>query len=74
MTELISVNKSDYVLDPACGTGAFLISAINRMHGQAENEDERRDIKLHRFYGIEISTEAIYYRDYKHDPSRGRKK
>ncbi|MCY8474626.1 class I SAM-dependent DNA methyltransferase [Bacillus halotolerans] len=54
MTELIQINKSDYVLDPACGTGAFLISAMNRMLGQAENDNEKRDIKQNRLYGIEI--------------------
>ncbi|PFJ18298.1 adenine methyltransferase [Bacillus cereus] len=54
MAELIGINKSDFVLDPACGTGAFLISAMNRMLGQAENDDERRDIKQNRLYGIEI--------------------
>lgn len=54
MTELIGINKSDYVLDPACGTGAFLISAMNRMLGQAKNDDEKRDIKQNRLYGIEI--------------------
>ncbi|WP_336297969.1 HsdM family class I SAM-dependent methyltransferase [Bacillus subtilis] len=54
MTELISVNKSDFVLDPACGTGAFLISAMNRMLEQAENEEERLDIKQNRLFGIEI--------------------
>ncbi|MCE4045151.1 SAM-dependent methyltransferase [Lysinibacillus fusiformis] len=54
MTELIAVNKSDFVLDPACGTGAFLISAMNRMLGQAENDEERQDIKQNRLFGIEI--------------------
>ncbi|PEK31568.1 HsdM family class I SAM-dependent methyltransferase [Bacillus pseudomycoides] len=54
MTELIGVNKSDFVLDPACGTGAFLISAMNRMLGQAESDEERIDIKKNRLYGIEI--------------------
>lgn len=54
MAELIEINKSDFVLDPACGTGAFLISAMNRMLAQAENEDERIDIKRNRLYGIEI--------------------
>lgn len=54
MAELIQINKSDYVLDPACGTGAFLISAMNRMLDQAENDDERTDIKQNRLYGIEI--------------------
>lgn len=54
MAELIQINKSDYVLDPACGTGAFLISAMNRMLGQAETDEERKDIKQNRLYGIEI--------------------
>lgn len=54
MAELIQINKSDYVLDPACGTGAFLISAMNRMLAQAVNDDERTDIKQNRLYGIEI--------------------
>ncbi|WP_305960307.1 HsdM family class I SAM-dependent methyltransferase [Bacillus safensis] len=54
MAELIQINKSDYVLDPACGTGAFLISAMNRMLGQAETDEERTDIKQNRLYGIEI--------------------
>lgn len=54
MTDLIEVNKSDYVLDPACGTGAFLISAMNKMLIQAESEDEKNDIKRNHLYGIEI--------------------
>ncbi|MDT2824338.1 HsdM family class I SAM-dependent methyltransferase [Vagococcus lutrae] len=54
MAELIQINKLDYVLDPACGTGAFLISAMNRMLAQAENDEERADIKQNRLYGIEI--------------------
>ncbi|CAI8888005.1 HsdM family class I SAM-dependent methyltransferase [Bacillus velezensis] len=54
MVELIQINKSDYVLDPACGTGAFLISAMNRMLGQVETDEEITDIKQNRLYGIEI--------------------
>ena len=38
MTELIEINKSDVVLDPSCGTGAFLISAMNRMLRQTETD------------------------------------
>lgn len=54
MTELIHINKSDFVLDPACGTGAFLISAMNKMLSQADNENERNDIKQNHLFGIEI--------------------
>lgn len=54
MAELINISKMDFVLDPACGTGAFLISAMNRMLEQADSNEERLDIKQNRLYGIEI--------------------
>ncbi|MFH0958672.1 MAG: N-6 DNA methylase, partial [Pseudomonadota bacterium] len=31
MAELVEVGKKDIVLDPACGTGGFLIAAMNRI-------------------------------------------
>lgn len=31
MTEFCAVGKSDVILDPACGTGGFLVSAMNRI-------------------------------------------
>lgn len=54
MTELIDVLPSDYVLDPACGSGAFLISAMNQMVAQAKNDDEIHHIKQHQLLGIEM--------------------
>ncbi len=54
MTELIDVLPTDYVLDPACGSGAFLISAMNRMTKLAKNEDEIKHIKQHQLLGIEL--------------------
>lgn len=55
MTELIDVLPTDYVLDPACGSGAFLISAMNRMTSQAEGDDDRiKHIKQHQLLGIEL--------------------
>ncbi|MBC2327231.1 HsdM family class I SAM-dependent methyltransferase [Listeria booriae] len=55
MTDLIQINKSDFLLDPACGTGSFLISAMNRMLSQANgNIEEIKDIKQNRLFGIEI--------------------
>lgn len=55
MVELIDVNFNDYVLDPACGTGAFLIASMNRMLKQAgDNKDKINDIKQNRLHGIEL--------------------
>jgi len=33
MVDLCEVNRSDRVIDPTCGTGGFLIAALNRMIG-----------------------------------------
>lgn len=54
MTELIDVLPTDYVLDPACGSGAFLISAMNKMTKLAKNKDEIKHIKQHQLLGIEL--------------------
>lgn len=54
MTELIDIVPSDYVLDPACGSGAFLISAMNHMTNRANSEDEIMHIKQHQLLGIEM--------------------
>lgn len=55
MIELINILPNDYVLDPACGSGAFLISAMNRMIRQVQgDEDKIRHIKQHQLLGIEL--------------------
>lgn len=54
MTELIDILPTDYVLDPACGSGAFLISAMNKMTKLAKNKDEIKRIKQHQLLGIEL--------------------
>lgn len=55
MTELIDVLPTDYVLDPACGSGAFLISAMNEMIDQANRDDKKiKHIKQHQLLGIEM--------------------
>ena len=55
MTELINVLPTDYVLDPACGSGAFLISAMNKMTEQAKGDNEKiKHIKQHQLLGIEM--------------------
>jgi len=54
MTDLIDLNKHDYVLDPACGTGAFLITAMNKMISQCDTDEEIHKVKQEKLYGIEL--------------------
>lgn len=53
--DLLDVKYQDKVLDPCCGTGGFLISAMNRMFEQVETEEERNEIKQNNLHGIELS-------------------
>jgi restriction enzyme bgcI subunit alpha len=54
MVELIDIQPNDYVLDPACGSGAFLISAMNRMIERAKNKEEIKNIKQSQLLGVEL--------------------
>jgi Type I restriction-modification system methyltransferase subunit len=54
MAEIIEVHPNDYVLDPACGSGAFLISAMNRMVQLAEDDEKKVQIKQKQLLGIEM--------------------
>jgi type I restriction enzyme M protein len=40
MVEVINPSKSDKVLDPACGTGGFLVSSYNHILGQHDGKDD----------------------------------
>lgn len=62
MAELIQIGRNDYVLDPTAGSGAFLISAMNRMLNEeliegALNTDNH--IKQNQLFGIEMQ-EKMY--------------
>lgn len=63
MGELIDVNCDDVVLDPAAGSGAFLLAAMRRMFDDATarwSHDEKQllanleEIKKYRLYGVEL--------------------
>jgi type I restriction-modification system DNA methylase subunit len=51
--DLVNLKPADIVFDPCCGTGGFLIAAMQKMLEQA-NPDERDIIKKDRLHGIEI--------------------
>lgn len=51
--ELVDLKPTDVVFDPCCGTGGYLISAMNYMIEQT-NKKEADIIKKDRLHGIEI--------------------
>lgn len=55
MVELTEVKPNDKILDPACGSGAFLVSAMNKMFN-GQNPDYEY-IKKHGLHGVEINTD-----------------
>lgn len=62
MAELIQIGRNDYVLDPTAGSGAFLISAMNRMMKEPLTEgsiNTNTHIKQHQLFGIEMQ-EKMY--------------
>lgn len=54
MCDLIDINKDDYVLDPCCGSGGFLIAAMNKMLNQTTDESKKAHIKQEQLHGIEL--------------------
>lgn len=54
MCDLIDINENDYVLDPCCGSGGFLIAAMNKMLNQTTDESKKVHIKQEQLHGIEL--------------------
>lgn len=56
MCDLVDVGPKDVVLDPCCGTGGFLISAMHRMLKDVKNMAERARIKTEQLHGFELQS------------------
>lgn len=56
MCDLVDVQPNDTVLDPTCGTGGFLISAMHRMLTLADSEAQRKNIKKQQLHGFELQS------------------
>lgn len=54
MCDLIEIKDNDYVLDPCCGSGGFLIAAMNKMLTQTDDEAKQKHIKQEQLHGIEL--------------------
>lgn len=50
-SDIIDINSTDLVYDPACGTGGFLVAAYDRVR---RNEPEKVEMfKKHKIFGVE---------------------
>lgn len=52
--DLVELKSNDIVFDPCCGTGGFLISAMHKMLKQANNENEKKNIRQKQLHGLEL--------------------
>lgn len=56
--DVLDIKSNDYVLDPACGTGGFLVSAFDHVRNTA-SEKQIDEFKNHHIFGIEQDDEVV---------------
>lgn len=59
MSKAVGVNKNSRVLDPCCGSGAFLVRAMTDAMDDCETEEERDGVKANQIFGIEYEEGAF---------------
>lgn len=59
MSKVVGVNKNSRVLDPCCGSGAFLVRAMTDAMDDCETEQEREKVKQEQIFGIEYEAGAF---------------
>ncbi|MBQ6468185.1 MAG: N-6 DNA methylase [Clostridia bacterium] len=59
MSKAVGVNKNSRVLDPCCGSGAFLVRAMTDAMDDCETEEERENVKKNQIFGIEYEEGAF---------------
>lgn len=59
MSKAVGVNKNSRVLDPCCGSGAFLVRAMTDAMDDCDTEEEREEVKKNQIFGIEYEEGAF---------------
>lgn len=59
MAKITGVNKNTVVLDPCCGSGAFLVRAMTQALDDCSTKKEQEIVKKNNIYGIEYD-ENVY--------------
>lgn len=59
MCKVVGVNRNSVILDPCCGSGAFLVRAMTEALADCDTEDERECVRKKHIYGIEYEETAF---------------
>lgn len=59
MCKAIGINKNSRVLDPCCGSGAFLVRALTEALDDCDSQTEMDNVKKDHIYGIEYEEKAF---------------
>ena len=59
MCKVVGVNRNSRVLDPCCGSGAFLVRAMTEALKDCQTDDERQLVYNEHIYGIEYEEMAF---------------
>ena len=59
MCDVIGINHTSRVLDPCCGSGAFLVRAMTNALNDCSTEYERDKVKKEQIFGIEAEKKAF---------------
>ena len=59
MCQVVGINRHSKVLDPCCGSGAFLVRAMTEAMDDCANEEERSKVKKKQIFGIENEETAF---------------
>ena len=59
MSKAVGVNKNSRVLDPCCGSGAFIVRAMTDAMDDCDTEIERDSVKKNQIFGIEYEDGAF---------------
>ena len=59
MCKVIGINRNSKVLDPCCGSGAFLVGALTEALDDCQTEAERKKVTEEHIFGIEMEEGAF---------------
>lgn len=59
MCQIVGINRNSRVLDPCCGSGAFLVRAMTEAIDDCANDIEKNKIKKEQIFGIEYEESAF---------------
>jgi len=59
MCQSVGINRNSRVLDPCCGSGAFLVRAMTEAMDDCATDEERDEVKKQSIFGIEYEEKAF---------------